>query len=63
MTSTPRTDAVQEAARALPYGSMAVIPAGHPASDPWHLARELELENNKLRSALKEILAAAEWGL
>ena len=57
MTKTPRTDAVQTAANFLPYGSLVVIPEGHPPSDPWALARELEVENNKLRAKL------AEYGL
>ena len=55
MTNTPRTDAVQEAARALPYGSMVVIPEGHPPSDPWKLARELEIENNNLKSIIRDL--------
>lgn len=49
-SKTPRTDAVFAAAIDLPWGSVVEIPPGHPRSNPWDLARELELENSYLRA-------------
>jgi len=49
MSKTPRTDAVNKAAIELPWGSAVVVPEGHPPSDPWALARELEIENTEMK--------------
>lgn len=53
MSDTPRTDAVQEAAGALPLGSMVIIPEDHPPSCPWELCRQLERELNEVIKELE----------
>lgn len=52
---TPRTNEVFKNRSKLPYGSMVVAPEGHPPSDPWALARELERELNELNKQQKAI--------
>ncbi len=52
ITDTPRTDEVLKAASALPFGSMTVVPDGHPPCDPWELARQLEIELKELHKTI-----------
>lgn len=55
VVGTPRTDAVMKAALALPWGSAVVVPEGHPPTDPWQLARELEQEVQRLTLVLSKV--------
>lgn len=50
---TPRTNEVLKASEALPFGSIVVIPEGHPPNCPWELARTLEREVAKLKKLEK----------
>ena len=54
MSDTPRTDAVYAAENLLPFGSIVVVPKGHPPCDPWELARTLERELAALKAQLAE---------
>lgn len=57
---TPRTDAVQESAKSLPWGSVVVVPEGHPPHDPWELARHLEEDIRRLRGQLENCVQHLE---
>lgn len=59
MSDTPRTDAVYKANLDLGHGSIVSVPEGHPQSDPWELARQLERELNEAYRRLSCIAEVA----
>ena len=60
---TPKTNEVLKACEDLPFGSIVVIPEGHPPSCPWELARNFERDYAALAAVIKRLLESMRTGV